>query len=174
GVPTTYVNGEQIVGAQSVDVFADAISAALAAAPTPQPQYVQDGLMPQLELLYDGRSGTGSGALHLENVLDFDAVAVLAGPDGTPLLAAQVPAGASLSLPGIPTGTYTLYVAVGEQWDAGTGRYTRTAGYWQMQPPLVFVAGGAGTVYTLALYPVPGQLAQFMAILPAQFPVIPQ
>ena len=114
----------------------------------------------------------GKGQLKIENGLDEDAVAVLSRQEGSLLVAVYILNHSSHTIAGIPDGTYDLYFAVGEDWDAQQATFTRKRRLSRFDDPFPFTTAddAAFRGWSVTLQPVAGGTAGTENVPEGEFP----
>lgn len=126
-----------------------------------------------LELI--GRNSKGYGTLKVDNGSGADALVRLKrmGSGQTTKLI-YVQAGDTLTVKRIPSGTYWLLFAFGEDWDTTTARFNKALGYSRFQDAFDFTTERTSTgvqysVWSVTLNPVVGGTAKTADVEAAEF-----
>ncbi len=113
----------------------------------------------------------GAGELTVGNELDLDGVAVLSQEGGGLMVAVYILNHGSHTITGIPDGTYALYFALGEDWDAEQAKFTRKQRLSRFEDLFSFTT--TSTTYTgwsVTLHPVAGGTGSTESVPEGQFP----
>jgi hypothetical protein len=127
---------------------------------------------------YRFRSFTDSCRLIVNDQYDdLDSIVILVDKSTNLIMTSvYVRARDSFSTSGIPTGTYDVYVALGQGWDAATRLFTNNASYYRFQEPTTFdtcnsIALYSGYQYlTITLNTKEGAGSDIVNLLPGGFP----
>ena len=137
---------------------------------------IQSGSLSTGMFLVKKLSG-GYGELKIENGRDLDAVGVLASSrePKISLIAVYIQSKDSFTVEGIKDDMYTLYFALGEDWDSDMKKFTRKTTYARFEDQLEFKTTKTATVinytvFTVTLHPVTGGAAETKPVSEADFP----
>ena len=93
--------------------------------------------------------------------------------DDSPTQAVYIRAGDSYNMAGIVDGTYRLYFAKGDGWDAGRKQFSRDVTQQRFEDTIVFeTTGSQYTSYEVTLYGVANGNAATENVPSAQFPTL--
>ena len=89
-------------------------------------------------------AGSGPHSLIIVNPPGLDAVVKLKNESSQDVLAIYVYGGKSLTIDTIPEGSYQLWYAIGENYNAGCGHFLENARAWQLQNAMDFYMNSEG------------------------------
>lgn len=121
--------------------------------------------------------GLGGCKVNVNNQnMEQDAVVLLSSVDkGLIVISMYVRAGEAFSGSSIPTGSYTIFVTLGKNWDSFTGKFNQNVYYFRFEEPTVFTTCTSGLYgsyqyvdITLSLKEGPG--SNTISVAPDSFP----
>ncbi|HNT26164.1 MAG TPA: SH3 domain-containing protein [Anaerolineales bacterium] len=123
-------------------------------------------------VVYDRRAALGSGQFTVQNNADDDALVILSDETDQPVVGVYVRGASEYTLEGIANGTYTVYVATGDDWNGEQRMFDLVWEYWRFEDPALFEAqSDYYTVITITLYAVSQEASsETTAISPDEFP----
>jgi len=123
-------------------------------------------------VVYDRRAALGSGQFTVQNNADDDALVILSDETNQPVVGVYVRGASEYTLEGIANGTYTIYVASGDDWNGERRMFDLAWQYWRFEDPALFEPqSGYYTVITIVLYAVSQEDgSETTAISPDEFP----
>ncbi|MEV6595924.1 hypothetical protein AB0M36_03560 [Actinoplanes sp. NPDC051346] len=139
----------------------------LPAAPKEQNRRLKNGT-------FIGRSGSGGlGELKIKNGAADTTITLVPskGKKPKPTLTVYVRGGDTYTAKGIRDGTYRIYTASGEDWNAGRKGFTRGCDYSKFDDTFKFTTTSSSTsIWTITLTPVVGGNASTSDVDPNSFP----
>lgn len=128
---------------------------------------------PNGTVVLDARTRGGNGQLQIENGGALDALVILVGSDGKPLVAFYVREKENFTLFNIPDGNYQLFFAKGNSWDGMDRVFMDQIAIRKINLPLEFTTTNTSTpVWKIPLQEdgrsTPAEAASFPSLKPAQ------
>jgi hypothetical protein len=115
------------------------------------------------------KGGTGGvGELEIENGAGDTTVSLVGKDPKKPVFTVYVRGGGKYTVEGIKSGTYEVFTASGEDWDAAKKGFTRDCGFSKFDDKFKFEP--AGTRWTITLEQVVGGNASTSDVDPGAFP----
>jgi hypothetical protein len=115
----------------------------------------------------------GSGHLKIKNGADDAAISLVPtkGKKPKPVLTVYVRGGKSFTAKGVRDGTYRIYTASGEDWDAGKKGFTRDCSFSKFDDTFKFTTTSvSSTIWTITMTPILGGNASTSDVDPNAFP----
>ncbi|GGQ54309.1 hypothetical protein [Couchioplanes azureus] len=138
----------------------------------PAPPKEQNRRLGNGTFVKQSRTG-GLGHLKIKNGASDTTISLVPGKGRKPrpVFTVYVRGGGTYTVKGIQDGTYRIYTASGEDWDAGRKGFTRDCAYSKFDDTFTFTTTSSSTsVWTITLTPVVGGNASTSDVDPSTFP----